>query len=253
MSCTIGPSLAWAVSTSDAWTSDVGLEAFDGEAGGEGTGDMASFKQGYWDERYAASELVWGAEPNRFVAEHFAPRAAGGRVLDLACGEGRNAIWLAEQGFEVTAVDFSRVALDRGARLAQQRRAAVDFVHADVESYEPEPDAFAWVVVAYLQLPSRQMQNVWSRAARAVAPEGGLFAIGHALANLESGHAGPRDPDVLWQVDVVAAELVRAGLSVDDARDVERPVVDAPRPAIDARIVARRDAASGSAERPSAT
>ena len=70
-----------------------------------------------WDERYAATELVWSAEPNQFVAAECADLAPG-RAVDLAAGEGRNAIWLAGRGWAVTAVDFSSVALERGRRLA---------------------------------------------------------------------------------------------------------------------------------------
>ena len=80
---------------------------------------LAGMDAAGWDERYAASELVWSAEPNRFVAEVCADLAPG-RALDLAAGEGRNAIWLAQRGWDVTATDFSAVGLDKGRRLAQQ-------------------------------------------------------------------------------------------------------------------------------------
>ena len=70
-------------------------------------------KQDLWDTRYAAHDLVWGAAPNRFVEEAFAAAPARGRALDLACGEGRNSIWLAERGWQVTGVDFSSVAIER--------------------------------------------------------------------------------------------------------------------------------------------
>ena len=88
-----------------------------------------------WDERYAATELVWSAGPNQFVESELKDLRPG-RALDLAAGEGRNAIWLAEQGWEVTAVDFSLVGLDKGrAALAQRpggRDLHVEWVHADV-------------------------------------------------------------------------------------------------------------------------
>lgn len=73
-----------------------------------------------WDRRYAGSELVWTSEANRFLAAE-AEGLAVGRALDLACGEGRNAVWLAQRGWQVTGVDFSQVGLDKAARLAEQR------------------------------------------------------------------------------------------------------------------------------------
>src|SRR5689334_5266073 len=103
-----------------------------------------------WDERYAAADLVWSAEPNRFVAEELADLPPG-RALDLATGEGRNAIWLARRGWDVTGVDFSQVALDKGRRLAGDT--VVRWVCADATRWE-EPASYDLVLLAYLQLPA---------------------------------------------------------------------------------------------------
>jgi 2-polyprenyl-3-methyl-5-hydroxy-6-metoxy-1,4-benzoquinol methylase len=96
-----------------------------------------------WDERYAGPELVWGLGPNCFVAEELATLPPG-RAIDLGTGEGRNAIWLAERGFTVTAVDFSQVGLARAAGLAAERRVSVDWVHADLLDYQPRRAATTW-------------------------------------------------------------------------------------------------------------
>src|SRR3954466_14110312 len=100
-----------------------------------------------WDRRYAASELLWGGEPNAFVATEVGDLPPG-RALDLACGEGRNAIWLAERGWTVTAVDFSDVAVEKG----RSRNPDVDFRVADVLELEPDEQAYDLVIVFYLQL-----------------------------------------------------------------------------------------------------
>ena len=108
-----------------------------------------------WDERYAATELVWSAGPNQFVESELKGLRPG-RALDLAAGEGRNAIWLAEQGWEVTAADFSLVGVDKGrAALAQRpggRDLHVEWVHADVVEYDPAPVPFDLVLIAYLMV-----------------------------------------------------------------------------------------------------
>ncbi len=86
---------------------------------------VASMEREEWDERYASHELLWHAEPNRFVVEEVGDLAPG-TALDLACGEGRNAVWLAEQGWRATGVDFSAVALAKGRRMAEQRGVTVE-------------------------------------------------------------------------------------------------------------------------------
>ncbi len=206
----------------------------EGERGRPRDGPAA---RAFWDARYGASECVWGAGPNRFVVEAFEDVPVAGRVLDLACGEGRNAIWLAARGWRVTAVDFSPVALERGCALAAKQGVSLEFVEADVTRYRPEPGAFAQVLIAYLQVPGADRRGAFDSAARALAPGGRLFAVAHALRNLQEGTGGPRDPGVLWDPAVIAAELAAVGLTVDGVEEVERPVEDAPRPAID--VVAR--------------
>src|SRR5215210_3552105 len=99
-----------------------------------------------WDKRYQQDGLVWSAEPNRFVAAETGPLEPA-RALDLACGEGRNAVWLAERGWRVTAVDFSSVALEKGRELARRRGVDVELVEADLLEYEPRPRAFELVLV----------------------------------------------------------------------------------------------------------
>jgi SAM-dependent methyltransferase len=196
-----------------------------------------------WDARYAASDLVWGIEPNRFVAEAFAERPAFGHALDLACGEGRNAIWLASLGWSVTAVDFSGVALERARSLAERAGVVVDWVLADVAGWRPEPGAFDLVLISYLQVPPGDLRAVVGHAASALRAGGGeLFMIGHAVRNLEEGVGGPRDVRVLWDPDTLAGLLREHGLAVDRCEEVLRPVADGDpeRPAIDVLAQARR-------------
>ncbi|HEY8339536.1 MAG TPA: methyltransferase domain-containing protein [Egibacteraceae bacterium] len=202
-----------------------------------------------WDARYAAAELVWSAEPNRWVAEVLAALPPG-RALDLAAGEGRNAIWLASRGWQVTAVDFSRVAIDKAAALAARQGVALDLVVADVTEWTPPAAAFDAVVIAYLQLPREPMAAVLRSAATAVAPGGTLLVVGHDRDNLDRGHGGPQDPEVLLTVPDVCAAL--DGLEIVRAEQVLRPV---PLPdgdeatAIDTLVQAVAPAGLGGSER----
>jgi SAM-dependent methyltransferase len=173
-----------------------------------------------WDERYAGIELVWTAEPNRFVVEELQALPPG-RALDVGAGEGRNAIWLAHRGWQVTAVDFSAVGLEKGRRLAETSRAAVDWVHADLREYQPEASAFQLVLVAYLQLREADLDGVLHRAAAALAPGGVLLVVGHDVTNLTEGTGGPPDPAVLYTPESIVRPL--SELTVLRAERVRRP------------------------------
>ena len=195
-----------------------------------------------WDERYAATDLLWTAEPNRFLVAEVADLPPG-RALDLACGEGRHAVWLAGRGWEVTAVDFSRVALDKARRLAGARGVEVDWLLADVTSHTPAPGAYDLAVVLYLHLPAEPMAAVLRSAGDAVAPGGTLLVVGHDATNPTDGYGGPSDPSVLYgPADVVAALPDR--LVVDKAERVRRPVAtaDGTSSAVDALVRAHRPA-----------
>lgn len=196
-----------------------------------------------WDERYAASALVWSASPNQFVVEETADLTPG-RALDVAAGEGRNAVWLAAEGWQVTAVDFSPVGVDKGRRIAEAAGVDVDWVVADATTWDPPARLFDLVLVAYLQLPRAAQQAVHERAARAVAPGGTVLVIGHDRDNLERGYGGPPDPAVLLDADAVAGDLETAGLELVAAGQVERAVEtdEGTRTAIDCLVRAIRPA-----------
>ncbi|CAN5606494.1 hypothetical protein BH23ACT3_BH23ACT3_05250 [soil metagenome] len=192
-----------------------------------------------WDTRYAGSDLVWSADANRFVTEVVEGWPTG-RAVDLACGEGRNAIWLARQGWQVTAIDYSSVAVERGRRLADDAGVDVDFVCADATTHRVSPGTVDLALVCYLQLPADHLSAALDNAREALAPGGAVVVIAHALENLEHGVGGPQNPSVLPTVEQVVSDL--DGLVVERAGNVSRPVTTAEgeREAIDLVVVARR-------------
>ena len=169
-----------------------------------------------WDERYAETELVWSSEPNRFLVERAAALAPG-RALDLACGEGRNGLWLAERGWRVTGVDFSRVGIEKAG-------------------------AFELVIVFYLQVTASERAPIVRRAASAVAPGGTFLLVAHDSTNIEHGYGGPQRPAVLYTAQDVVGDLRGAGLEIEEALRAERPVETGagPRVALDALVRASR-------------
>lgn len=177
-----------------------------------------------WDERYAGADPVWSLDPNQFVVSELAGLVPGPRgALDLACGEGRNAIWLARQGWTVTATDFSQQGIERGRALAGDLPITWEVGDA-LTMPLPTVDL---VVIAYLQLPAEQRRAAVRRAFEALAPGGTLLVVAHDSTNLDEGTGGPQSPTVLFTAEDVLADLDGLTLEVDRAERVARRVARA--------------------------
>jgi SAM-dependent methyltransferase len=186
-----------------------------------------------WDERYAESELVWSVEPNQFVAAECAGLPPG-RALDLAAGEGRNAIWLARRGWDVTAVDFSQAGLDKGRRLAGELE--VEWVCGDVVTGQGLDKldhrirlgkaAYDLCVIAYLQLVAEERRAAVRRGFASLSPGGTFLLVAHDTTNLTEGTGGPQDASVLMTADDVLDDLAGETFKVVRAERVERKVDD---------------------------
>ena len=193
-----------------------------------------------WDERYAASELVWSAEPNRFV-EELLEDATPGRVVDIAAGEGRNALWLASRGWDAVAIDYSTVGVERARQRAGTLPEGARFEARVGDALDPVPDPpYDLALLCYLQIPREEYRQVLAHAVDALKPGGRLLVIGHALQNLEHGHGGPSSADVLSDPEEIVARLDGLPVEVEQAEIRERPVPDAPRPALDTVVEAIR-------------
>ena len=199
-----------------------------------------------WDKKYKDSELLWSADANIWVKDLTQDQPAG-TALDIAAGEGRNALWLVARGWEVTAVDFSVVALQRARALADEHLGRdadrLTTLEADVETWVPKVRSYDLVLVAYLHLPEQLRRSVMRAAAEAVASGGTLLVVGHDLENLGSGHGGPQNPEVLYRPSDIVADIEPAGLIVDRSETAARSVTDGqgqPAEAFDALVVARR-------------
>jgi SAM-dependent methyltransferase len=178
-----------------------------------------------WNERYRASELVWSVGPNQFVEAELADLPPG-RALDLAAGEGRNAIWLARQGWQVTAVDFSQAGLDKGRTLAVDLD--VDWVCADATTWRRAPDepAYDVAVIAYLQVTAPDRGAAVRNAFGALREGGTLLLVAHDTTNLIEGTGGPQDPSVLMTAEDVLGDLGGETFEVHKAGRVPRVVGD---------------------------
>ncbi|HHX85007.1 MAG TPA: class I SAM-dependent methyltransferase [Actinomycetales bacterium] len=193
-----------------------------------------------WNARYLAQPDVWGTTPAaRIVAEVTNAEDHGltvGTAIDLACGDGRHARWLAAHGWDVTAVDFSEVAIEqaRDKDSDEGRSGHVDWVVGDATTWSPA-EQVDLVVIGFLHLELDALTRVISEAGRWLRPGGHLVYLGHAPENLARGVGGPQDPTVLPTV----ADLARgaADLEVVSLRHDLRPAGQAT--AVDVLLHAR--------------
>jgi len=185
--------------------------------------------QDMWNNRYRESETVFGHEANQFLVEAV-EQLEGGTALDLGCGQGRNALWLAESGFAVTGLDLSPVAIDQARARASELGLDATFESVDLLSWEPDGQEWDLVVLAYIHLPEQMRRAVHTAAQRAVAPGGRIVVIAHHLDNLGEGTGGPQRPDWLFTeeqladdfsgLDIVRNERVVRATDHGDAFDV---------------------------------
>jgi len=204
------------------------------------------FEQEGWEERYRARPAIWSGRPNpQLVAE--AADLAPGRALDVGSGEGADAIWLAERGWQVTGVDISTVALGRAAAHAEAAGAEVagriEWVHADLREQPPAEGRYDLVSAQFMHLPGETRREVFARLAAAVAPGGTLLIVGHHPSDLRTSAHRMHFPDMMYTAEEVAAGLDPDVWTVLVAESRPRTVVDPEGHEIrisDAVLVARR-------------
>ena len=192
----------------------------------------------HWDERHAGGDFE-GRGPNPTLTEAVA-RLSPGRALELACGSGTNAVWLAARGWSTTAVDWSAVGLANGKAAADAAGVTVEWLQCDLFAWTPDPRSHDLVAIVYLHMPPEERAPIYAAAAAAVAPGGHLVIVGHDRLHGAEGQGGP-DPDRLFTAEELGRELTAADpqLIVERAGVVRRvPLPD--RGPIDALLVIQR-------------
>jgi SAM-dependent methyltransferase len=169
------------------------------------------FTQEFWDQRYGGHEHVWSGRPNPHLVEH-ASALAPGRALDVGCGEGADAVWLAERGWTVTAVDISPVGLERAAGHAREAGPTIaeriTWQHSDLFAQDTVPfGAYELVTSQYLHMPPDVRERALGRLAGAVAPGGRLLVVSHHPLDLEIPGLRPNVPELFYTASELAAQL----------------------------------------------
>ena len=178
----------------------------------------------FWDDRYSAAQYLYGTEPSEFLAEHCLALPAGGEILCLADGEGRNGVFLAKKGMRVTGVDSSAVGLAKAERLAAQRGVPFTAVVADLSVWELGEARWDGVVSIWAHLPAPIRASLHPRLARALRPGGVLLLEHYHPRQLGYGTGGPVDPTMMLTLDELDAAF--AGWVCVHAFEGERVVIE---------------------------
>lgn len=174
-----------------------------------------------WDERYNIEEYAYGTNPNRFLEENF-NRIPKGKVLSLAEGEGRNAVFLAKQGYTVTAVDASLVGLNKAIKLAEENGVVVEFIHADLADYDLGENKWDGIVSIFCPLPSSLRKQLYKKVEAGLKRNGVFLLEAYTVEQLKHGTGGGSSADVMQSEESLRLEL--AGLKFKHLIELERDV-----------------------------
>jgi len=176
-----------------------------------------------WDERYSAEEYAYGTNPNKFLEANVSSIPKG-KVLSLAEGEGRNAVFLAKQGYSVTAVDSSLVGLNKARKLAEENGVTVEFIHTDLAEYDLGENKWDGIVSIFCPLPSSIRKQLHKKVEAALKRNGVFLLEAYTPAQLKYGTGGGNSVDVMQSKESLSLEL--AGLKFKHLIELERDVVE---------------------------
>jgi SAM-dependent methyltransferase len=176
-----------------------------------------------WDERYSSEEYAYGKTPNKFLEEHFnvIPK---GYVLSLAEGEGRNAVFLARQGYSVTAVDGSRVGLQKAKKLAEENGVSLELIHADLAKFDFGENRWDGIVSIFCPLPSALRKELHKKVVTSLKKNGVFLLEAYTPDQLKYRTGGGSSADTMTTKESLIREL--AGLSFKRLIELERDVVE---------------------------
>lgn len=187
------------------------------------------FGEAFWNERYRSADGLWSGNPNRYLVSE-ASELSPGTALDVGCGEGADALWLAGRGWRVTGADLSTVALERAARHAAaagpQIAARIDWVHADLIGWDPGAARYDLVSSQYMHLPPGPRGALFRGLAGAVAPGGTLLIVGHHPSDLQTTMPRPPMPELFFTGEDIAALLVPGDWKVITDEAPQRSAAD---------------------------
>ena len=176
-----------------------------------------------WDERFSTQEYAYGTKPNDFLKDHV-NSIPKGKVLSLAEGEGRNAVFLAKLGYSVTAVDASLAAIDKGNLLAENNGVEVDFIHADLVEFDLGECQWDGIISIFFPLPPLLRKALYKKVARGLKKNGVFLLEAYTPKQLMFGTGGGKTVDFMQSKTSLAHEL--KGLDFAHLVELERNVIE---------------------------
>jgi cyclopropane fatty-acyl-phospholipid synthase-like methyltransferase len=167
----------------------------------------------FWDARFAAPDYIFGTAPNVFLAAQYSLFRPGMRVLEIGCGEGRNSVWLAQQGCAVTGVDISPLALAKAGKLAAERGVKVQWIEADIVNWAWEAERFDAVACIFIQFAAPEgRQRIFSGMQQTLCSGGHVLLQGYTPRQLQFSSGGPRDIDHLYTRELLERSLAECDI-----------------------------------------
>lgn len=161
----------------------------------------------FWDQKYDMPDYKYGKQPNRFLREQAVRLAPNSQVLLPGDGEGRNSVWLAEQGHHVTAMDSSALGLDKTRRLAVDKGVKLHLILADLEHWAPEPASLDALVLTYVHLPPYWRAQAHQRLVQGLRPGGWLILEAFHPKQLGYQSGGPKDETLLYTREMIQSDM----------------------------------------------
>jgi len=176
-----------------------------------------------WDKRYNADEYAYGTEPNSFLKD-YCNSIPKGKVLSLAEGEGRNAVFLAKQGYSVTAIDSSIVGIDKGQRLAKRNGVEVEFIHADLVEFDLGLNQWDGVISIFFPLSSLQRKILYKKIINGLKKNGVFLLEAYTPEQLKFGTGGGEVIELMQSKKSLIDEFT--GVSFNHLVELERNVIE---------------------------
>lgn len=176
-----------------------------------------------WDKRYSKDEYVYGTEPNTFLKENYS-QIPKGKVLCLAEGEGRNAVFLAKQGYDVTAVDSSSVGLEKAQKLADKNEVTIKCIHADLADFEIETEKWDGIISIFCHLPPPLRKDVYRNVMNGLKAGGVVLIEGYTPNQLSHGTGGPKVAEMMISKEILTEEL--KGIHFSHLIEMEREIIE---------------------------
>ena len=176
-----------------------------------------------WDERYNTEDYAYGTQPNEFLEQNFG-RIPKGRVLSIGEGEGRNAVFLARQGYTVTAVDGSSVGLEKAKKLAGENDVEIDTIHADLADFDLGENEWDGIISIFVPLPSELRKVLYSKLPGALKTGGVFFVEAYTPEQIKHGTGGGNSPDTMQTAESLKLEL--PSLTFEHLIQLEREVIE---------------------------